>query len=144
MTNDEIRSFLERFRQSWEAQDVKALVACYADECVVVSPIFSTVHGRAHVEKSFTDLFKAFGMPKIKVEDVVIGNDEPPRAVVVWNLQSTHIGEVFGMPPSGKRIDRTVAFILTLKDGLISKEVRIYDYTSMLMQLGVLRAKPAN
>lgn len=144
MTNDEIRSFLERFRRAWEVQDVKTLVACYADDCVVVSPIFSTVTGRAHVQKSFTDLFKAFATQKIQVEDIVIGNDETPRAVVVWNIQSTHIGEVFGMPPSGKRINRTIAYILTLKDGLIAKEVRIYDYTSMLMQLGVLRAKPVN
>lgn len=144
MTNDEIRSFLERFRRAWEVQDVKTLVACYADECVVVSPIFSTVTGRAHVEKSFTDLFKVFATQKIQVEDIVIGNDEPPRAVVLWNIQSTHIGEVFGMPASGKRINRTIALILTLRDGLIAKDVRIYDYTSMLMQLGVLRAKPVN
>lgn len=144
MANDDIRSFLERFRRAWEVQDVKGLVACYADDCVVVSPIFSTVTGRAHVEKSFKDLFKAFATQKIKVEDIVIGNEEPPRAVVVWTISSTHVGEVFGMPPSGKRIDRTIAYILTLKDGLIAKEVRIYDFTSMLMQLGVLKAKPAN
>ena len=33
---------------------------------------------------------------------------------------------------------------MTLKDGLIIKETRIYDFTSMLMQLGALRAKPAH
>ena len=53
------------------------------------------------------------------MEDIVIGNDEPPRAVMVWKLQSTHVGEMFGMPASGKRIDRTIAFVLTLRDGLI-------------------------
>lgn len=144
MTNDEIRSVLERFRKAWETEDVKTLVACYADDCVVVSPIFSTLTGRAQVEKSFNDLVKAFGAPKIKVEDIVIGNDNPPRAVIVWNVQSTHIGEVFGMPPSGKRFDRTIAYILTLRDGLIVKEQRIYDFTSMLIQLGALKAKPSH
>lgn len=74
----------------------------------------------------------------------MIGNEDPPRAVIVWNVQSTHVGEVFGMPASGKRIDRTIAYILTLRDGRITKEVRIYDFTSMLIQLGVLRAKPAH
>jgi steroid delta-isomerase-like uncharacterized protein len=144
MTKDEIRSFLDRFRHAWESQNVEALVECYADDCVVVSPIFSTLTGRAHVEKSYRDLVKAFATTKITVEDIVIGNDDPPRAVIVWNVQSTHIGEVFGMPPSGKRIDRTIAYILTLRDGLIVKEQRIYDFTSMLMQLGALRAKPAH
>lgn len=144
MTNDDIRSFLERFRHAWEKEDVQTLVACYADDCVVVSPIFSTLTGRAHVEKSFIDLFKAFGKQKIEVEDIVIGNEDPPRAVMVWKLQSTHVGEVFGMPPSGKRIAVTICFVLTLRNGLITKDHRIYDFTSMLMQLGALRAKPAH
>ncbi len=142
MTSDDIRSFLDRFMHAWEKQDVKGLSACYAEDCVVISPIFRTLRGRAEVEKSYRDLAKAFATQKVRVDDVVIGNEDPPRAVVVWNVQSTHIGEVFSMPPSGKRIERTIAHILTLKDGLITKEVRIYDFTNMLMQLGVLRARP--
>jgi steroid delta-isomerase-like uncharacterized protein len=144
MTSDEIRSFLDHFRQAWERHDVKALTACYADDCVVMSPIFSKLSGRANVERSFTDLFKAFQTHTITVQDLVIGNEDPPRAVVVWSIQSTHIGDVFGMPPSGKKIERTIAYILTLKDGLIVKETRIYDFTSMLMQLGVLKVKAGN
>ena len=144
MTNDEIHSFLERFRHAWERQDIVELVGCYAQDCVVVSPIFNTLNHRSQVEKSYADFFKAFAVQKIKVDDIVIGNEEPPRAAVVWNVHVTHVGEVFGMPASGKRIERTTAFILTLKDGLITKEVRIYDFTSMLIQLGALRAKPAH
>jgi len=144
MTNDDLRSFLERFRRAWESQDVKELVSCYADDCVVVSPIFHTLNQRSQVEKSYTDFFKALAIQKIAVEDIVIGNEDPPRAVVVWNVQATHVGEMFGMPASGKRIERTSAFILTLRDGLITKEFRIYDFTSMLIQLGALRAKPAH
>ena len=144
MTNTEIRSFLDRFVHAWETQDVVTLGGCYAPDCVVVSPIFSTLRGRNEVEKSYTDLFKVFAMQKVRVDDLVISNDEPPRAVVVWNVQSTHVGEVFGVKGTGKRIERTIAYFLTLKDSQIVKEVRIYDYTSMLMQLGVLRAKPAH
>lgn len=142
MTGEETQAFLDRFLRAWESQDLKALGGCYADDCTVVSPIFGTLRGRAAVEKSYADLVRVFGHQKVRVDDVVIGNEEQPRAVVVWNVQSTHIGEVFGMPPTGKKIERTIAYILTLKDGLIVRELRIYDFTSMLMQLGVLRAKP--
>lgn len=142
MTSEEIHAFLDRFSGAWESQNVRALGACYADDCTVVSPIFGTLRGRAAVEKSYGDLVKVFGIQKVRVDDLVIGNEDPPRAVVVWNVQSTHIGEMFGMPASGKKIERTIAYILTLKDGLITRETRIYDFTSMLMQLGVLRAKP--
>jgi steroid delta-isomerase-like uncharacterized protein len=144
MTNDDIRSFLDRFRRAWEIQDVKGLANCYADDCVVVSPIFSTLTGRHQVEKAFTDIFKAFETQLIQVEDIVIGNDDPMRVAMVWKLQSRHVGEVFGVPASGKRIERTIAFVLTLRDGRIINERRIYDFTSMLMQLGALRAKPAH
>lgn len=142
MTNDEIHACLDVFGKAWESQDAKALGACYALDCTVVSPIFNTLHGRVAVEQSYADLAKAFALQKVRVDDVVIGNEDPPRAVVVWNVKSTHIGEVFGMPPSGKQIERTIAYFLTFKDGLITREVRLYDFTSMLMQLGVLRAKP--
>lgn len=143
MTNDEIRSFLDHFARAWEQGDAMALGACYTDDCVVVSPIFRTLKGRAQVERSYVDLFKAFEPQMVRVDDVVIGSDVPVRAVVVWTVQSTHAGEIFGMPPTGKRIEQTIAYILTLEDGRIAKDVRIYDFTSMLMQLGVLRAKPA-
>jgi steroid delta-isomerase-like uncharacterized protein len=144
MTNDDIRSFLGHFREAWEHQDVKALVACYADDCLVSSPIFSKINGRAALEKSFVELFKAFHTHGITVEELVVDPDEPSRAVLLWNIQSTHVGEVFGMPPSGKRIDRTIAFFLTLDKGRIVKETRVYDFTSMLMQLGVLKVKPGS
>ena len=144
MTNDDIRSFLERFQHAWERRDVGAVVECYADNCVVVSPIFNTLHDRSQVEKSYVDFFKAFEVLEVKIEDAVISNEEPPRAAVVWTAQAKHVGEVFGMPASGKRIERTTAFIFTFKDGLIAKETRIYDFTSMLIQLGALRAKPVH
>ena len=142
MTNDQIHACLDRFARAWESQDAKALGACYALDCTVVSPIFNTLSGRVAVEHSYADLAKAFAHQKVRVDDVVIGNEDPPRAVIVWNVQSTHIGEVFGLPPSGKQIERTIAYFLTFKDGLITREVRLYDFTSMLIQLGVLRAKP--
>ncbi len=144
MTNDEIRSLLDRFRRAWESRDLAAMLSCYAEDCVVLSPIFSTLNGRAQVQKSYADLDKAFHTERITVEDVVIGAADPPRAVTVWRMESTHIGDVFGMPATGKKIELRVAFILTLRDGMITKETRIYDFTSMLMQLGALRAKPVH
>ena len=142
MTGEEIRAFLDRFLRAWESQDVQTLGACYTDDCTVVSPIFGTLRGRQAVEKSYGDLARVFGLLAVRVDDIVIDEDEPARAVVVWNVQSTHIGEVFGLAPTGKKIERTIAYFLTLKDGLIVREMRLYDFTSMLMQLGVLRAKP--
>jgi steroid delta-isomerase-like uncharacterized protein len=142
MTSDEIRSFLDRFVHAWEHQDVAALGACYTDDCVVVSPIFSTIKGRTQVEKSYRDLFLAFTNSSITVDDTIVSDAEPARAVIVWTVKSLHTGNIFGMPGSGKRIERNIAYFFTFRGGLVAKERRIYDFTSMLMQLGVLKAKP--
>ena len=143
MTSADIRSFLDRFVHAWGKQDVPALGACYTDDCTVVSPIFSTLKGRAQLERSYADLFRAFANPTIRVDDTVIGSEDPPRAVLVWTVQAIHAGEIFGLPGSGKRIERTAAYVMTFRDGLIANERRIYDFTNMLMQMGVLKAKPA-
>jgi steroid delta-isomerase-like uncharacterized protein len=143
MTTDEIRAFLDRFVRAWERQDVAALSACYAEDCVVVSPIFGTLKGRTQVAKSFADLFRAFAQSTIRVDDMVIANSDPARAVIMWTVHSVHAGDIFGMPATGRRIERTVAYFFTFRDGLIVGERRVYDFTSMLMQLGVLKAKPA-
>jgi hypothetical protein len=34
-----------------------------------------------------------------------------------------------------------MAFVQSMTDGKIAREARIYDFTSMLVQLGVLRVK---
>jgi steroid delta-isomerase-like uncharacterized protein len=142
MTSDEIRSFLDRFVHAWEHQDVAALSACYTEDCVVVSPIFNTIKGRPKVEKSYRDLFLAFTNPTITVDDTIISDADPARAVIVWTVKSVHTGNIFGMPGSGKQIERNIAYLFTFRGGLVAKERRIYDFTSMLMQLGVLKAKP--
>jgi steroid delta-isomerase-like uncharacterized protein len=142
MTSDEIRSFLDRFVHAWEHQDVAALSACYTEDCVVVSPIFSTIKGRTQVEKSYRDLFMAFTNPTITVDDTIVSDTDPARAVLVWTVKSVHTGNIFGMPGSGKQIERNMAYLFTFRGGLVAKERRIYDFTSMLMQLGVLKAKP--
>ena len=144
MTTAEVRAFIDRFLHAWQSQDSAALGACYADNCVVVSPIFSTLNGRSAVVKSYSDLFKALAVRDIRLDDTVIDSSGPTRAVIVWTVQSVHVGEVFGMKATGKNIERTVAFFLTLENDKISREVRLYDFTSMLMQLGVLRAKPGH
>ena len=109
---------------------------------MVVSPIFSTLRGRSAVEKSYTDLFKALAVRNVRVDDTIVGSEQPARAVVVWKVQSTHIGEVFGMPATGKNIERTVAYFLTIEDGKISRELRLYDFTSMLMRSACCAPSP--
>ncbi|MGH9200429.1 MAG: ester cyclase [Vicinamibacterales bacterium] len=140
MTSEEVQGFLNRFRTAWQEQDLEALSDCYTDNCEVVSPIYHTVRGRAALENSFRDAFRAFSAISVKSDDAII-DSEHGRAAVIWTLTSKHQGEIFGVPASGKTIEVTIAFVLTFEGGRIAKEVRIYDFAKMLLHLGVLRAK---
>ena len=53
---------------------------------------------------------------------------------------ATHRGESFGMP--GTAVSKSMAPRCSRSEnGLIAKDSRLYDFTEMLMQVGVLRAK---
>ena len=47
------------------------------------------------------------------------------------------------MPPTGRRIEVAGAFIYRIRNDQIVHERRILDFTGLLVQVGVLRAKPA-
>jgi predicted ester cyclase len=59
-------------------------------------------------------------------------------------MVGTHAGEFFGLPAAGRHVEVEVAQVMTIADGLIVTERRIYDFTGLLVQTGVLRAKPVS
>jgi steroid delta-isomerase-like uncharacterized protein len=140
MTSAEIRALLARFVTAWQEQDLESLSDCYAEDCEVISPIFHTLRGRTQLEASYRDLFKAFVIESLKTDDPII-DAENDRAALVWTAKTKHRGEIFGVPATGRMIDFTTAFVITFEGQRIAKEVRIYDFAKVLLQLGVLRAK---
>ena len=138
------RSDLERvttlYLESMNNHDPEALAALYAPDCVVESPLFASLHGRAAVEESYRQWFRIFPDVEFRAESVVI---DPPAAAVLTRNSATHDGELLGVPPTRKKIEFRTMRVVTVADGLIASERRIYDFTGLLVQLGVLRAKPA-
>jgi len=47
-----------------------------------------------------------------------------------------------GMSPTRRKITFRCAFFYTVRDGSIARERRIYDFTGLLIQVGLLKAKP--
>jgi steroid delta-isomerase-like uncharacterized protein len=141
MTSGEIRVFLDRFAKAWEEGDLVTLADCYTDDCEVVSPIFHTLHGLPQVEHSFRSAFRAFAAQAMHVDEVIIDGENPGRVAVVWTSKVKHQGEIFGVAATGKIFEVTMALFLTLINGKISREVRVYDFAKMLLQLGALRTK---
>jgi steroid delta-isomerase-like uncharacterized protein len=142
MTSDEIHTFIDAHEAAWVRRDVDALIADYADDCEVVSPMFRSVRGKTGVEASFRDLFRAFGEWTIVVDDVLIDHEGGDRCAIVTTANAVQAGEIFGFPASGRRFElRVVRFLRFDEHHKIVSDKRLYDFSSMLMQLGILKAK---
>ena len=140
MTRDDIAAVFNRREAAWARRDAAALAADHATDGVVVSPTGGVLEGRNQIERIYRVWFTAFPDLTFTTEDLLIDND---RAALLALLSGSHAGEFFGMAPTHRRIEVACAFIYRFEGGLIAHERRILDFTGLLVQVGVLRAKPA-
>jgi steroid delta-isomerase-like uncharacterized protein len=138
MTRDEIVAFFQRREDLYNDFDAAALAADYADDAVIESPI-AGVHTGGAAEQALTAVFTAFLDRKMRTESLLIDGD---RVAQVWAIEGTHIGEFLGLPPTGKPFRHTAVFLYELRNRRIVRERRIYDFTGLLVQIGVMKAKP--
>ena len=140
MAADEVKLFLAKREQAMLTRDVDALGALYAEDAVVDTPAGGgTTKGRRMVESVYRSWFESFPDFTLEDEQYVI---EGGHVAHVARVVGTNAGGFMGLPATGKRFHVNFAFFLTVKDGLIVRERRIYDFTGMLVEIGVLKAKP--
>ena len=138
MTRNEILAFFQRRQEAYEDLDAKTLAADYTDAALIESPSTGVHRGR-DAEKALRAVFD--GLPDITMsfDDLVIDGDV---VVTVMSCEGTHMREFLGFEPTGKRFQMSMAFVHRLKERKIVHERRIYDFTGVLLQIGVLKAKP--
>jgi steroid delta-isomerase-like uncharacterized protein len=139
MTREQIVGVVQTMQRAWNTKDAAALAAAHADDGVVHSPMFGEVRGRADIERSYRDMFRAFGDWSFEGEDLIIDGD---RAAQTFVATATHTSELFGVEATHRRFKVQGVLVFELRDGKIVTERRLYDFTSLLIQLGVLKAKP--
>ena len=141
MTREEIMAFFTRREAAWRAHDAAALAADHALDAIVISPTGGVLKGREHIERIYRVWFTAFPDLAFASTDLLVDGD---RAVLVTTVTGTHDGDFFGLPASGRQVQASLAFIYTLRDDVIVHERRILDFTGVLIQVGVLKVKPAS
>jgi steroid delta-isomerase-like uncharacterized protein len=140
MTRDEVVAFFERHQRQWEARDPAALAGGHASDGTIVSPIFRTVRGLDEIVESYRALFATFPDWRYVATDLLVDRD---RVVQPFTVSATHVGDFMGIAGSGRKFEFDGIRFFEMRDGLIAHERRYYDFTALLMQLGVLRGKPA-
>ena len=140
MTRADILALLDERQAAVEHRDVEALTNLHAEDSVLESPTAGTVTGRAAIGDAYRAWFQAFPDMTITTDEVLVDHD---RAVVVSTVAGTDRGGFMGLPASHKPFRVAIVFVYTFKDGSISYGRHIYDFTGLLVQIGVLKAKPA-
>ena len=141
MTRDNVVAFFERWERTWAERDVDALANMYTETCKVSSPMFGQINGRTAVAESYRRLFSAFPDWTLTTEDLIVDDGNVAQ---VFTVTATHKGDFMGLPGTGRKAQIHGARILRFTDGLIHEERRLYDFTLLLMQVGVLRGKPGH
>jgi predicted ester cyclase len=132
MTREEVRALLERHHQALNRHDVAGLTAMYAENAVVKSPIYQTIRGLTEIEHSFEMLFKLWPDYQVNLDDSSFICEEDGRAVEFGRVTASHSSELFGLPPTGDRIEYEVVRQYTIRDHRIEYEHRIYDLVGVL------------
>lgn len=140
MTRDEILQFFARRNAAWVSRDVGVLARTHADNGVVRSPMFGELNGREAIAASYASLFRTFPDWTFIAESLLIDGD---RSAQSFSATATHASDFMGLPASGRKFRIEGVRLHTMKDGLIQEEQRIYDFTGLLIQVGVLKSKPA-
>jgi steroid delta-isomerase-like uncharacterized protein len=139
MTREETLAFFARRQDAWRRRDPVALALAHAEDCTVESPIYSTVKGKDAIQKSYESLFQSFPDWDHVNDPALIDGD---RVAQPFTARATHVGKFMGLEGTGRRCEVRGVMLMDMKDGLIAQERRIYDFTGLLMQVGVLRGKP--
>ncbi len=140
MTRDDVLALCARWQDAFVRRDLDVLGELYAEHAVVESPLAGTVTGRDAFAQAHSAIFGAF--PDI------VHTFEPPlasedRAALIADSVGTNTGSVMGLPPTGRSFRLRLVFLLDFCDGRIVRDRRFYDFTGLLVQVGVLKAKPA-
>jgi steroid delta-isomerase-like uncharacterized protein len=141
MTREEIAAMFARREKAYNDGDAAALASDYADDAVIDSPTGGVHRGPAAAERTFDAVFNAFDDMKMHSESLLIDGN---LVAQVLNIEGTNVGGMMGLPPSGKAFRVPAVFLYELRGSKIARERRIYDFTGMLVQIGVLKARPAS
>ncbi|HTM03433.1 MAG TPA: ester cyclase [Vicinamibacterales bacterium] len=140
MTRTEVAALLDHRLTALARRDIAAVMQMHTADCIVESPLGGNATGHEAIRKVYEAWLAAFPDAEWAVEPPIVDGDRVAQATTVTG---SDIGGFMGLPPTGKRFTLPIVFLLVVRDGRIHYERRIYDFTGLLIQLGVLKAKPA-
>ncbi len=140
MTADETRACVDARVTHYRVSDVDALVNDHVSDGTVETPSVGRHQGRAAIDTAYRRWLVSFPDMEFTLDEVLVSED---AATVVFHAHGTHRGEFLGLAATGKTLEFQGVLVQKFEDGLIRHELRMFDFTEILIRLGVLKVKPA-
>jgi len=139
MTREKVLALLSRRREALRTHDVVALRAIYTTNARLDSPFAGSVTGVEAILKSTQAFFASF-------PDAVVHEDPPiidgNRVAIFAIVAGSEVGEMMGLAAHKQAYQFPVSFLLELDETCVQYARRVYDFTGLLVQIRVLKAKP--
>src|SRR5215211_2245590 len=82
-----------------------------------------------------SDYRQAFPDLRVTVEDLIAEGD---RVAAHLRFRGTHLGELDGIAPTGRRVDCTGIVVSRIEEGKIAEDWANFDDLGMMQQLGLI------
>ncbi|MFZ0707583.1 MAG: SpoIIE family protein phosphatase [Candidatus Korobacteraceae bacterium] len=124
ITREEAIALFNRVADAVNRQDAATILSFYAEDATVISPAFSEMHGKEAIAASWERMFTTFPDWTVGSVDVLVDGD---RILAIAFNSFTDNNGWFGLPATGERVTYRNLLLLTLKDGKVVREERMYD-----------------
>jgi steroid delta-isomerase-like uncharacterized protein len=136
MSAEENREIVRRFWGVWEEGNLGLVDELVAPDYVNHSPGMPNQPEGPEGVKAVVSMFRA-GMPNLRVviEDMIAEGD---KVMMRYKIEGTHEGELFGVPPTGRRVSIESITVERVSGGKIREHWRVTDTLDMMQQLGAI------
>jgi steroid delta-isomerase-like uncharacterized protein len=121
---------------AWNAHDPDAVAVVFAEDAVLrEAGRPDEIRGRAAIRERAAALLRGFSDFRLERLALVIDGDAHADR---WVMTGTHDGELFGIPPTGRRV-RIEGATFTRLDavGHVIEDVHFTDMAGLMAQLGI-------
>jgi len=138
MSVEENKAVMRRFWNIWEDGNIELLDELLAPDYINHNLAAPDLPQGPEGVKAVVSMFRS-GMPDLKVviEDMIAEDD---KVATRYALEGTHMGELFGAAPTGKRLSVKSITVERVSDGKIVEHWRNTDEVGMMRQLGLFAA----
>jgi steroid delta-isomerase-like uncharacterized protein len=141
MTREQVLDLIDRWEYAFAQRDMTTYASLYSEQAMLESPLVGSVQGRESIVRATLGLLTAFPDATFTPEPPIVDGD---RVAIASRVAGTHEGAILGLAPTHRPFKFPITFFLEVRDGVITRDRRVYDFTGLLVQIGALKARPAD